>query len=353
MERIRQEEFGKTKDGKVVTKYTLTNKKGMKVSFLDYGAVICEIIVPDRNGEFKDVALGCSTVNGYETNLSSFGAFVGRCANRISNGTFTINGKEYQLMKNDHGNNLHGGEPFYNKLMYEAECLEGEDEVGVEFSRLSPDGEQGFPGNLDITVTYTLTDDNEILIEYLAVSDQDTVVNFTNHSYFNLAGHNAGTIFDHEVMICADAFTPTDEFLIPTGEIRSVEGTPLDFRKRKRVGDDIEADYEPIRYAKGYDHNFVLHQQDGEVEKVAEVYEPSSGRKMEVFTNFPGIQLYTSNGLEEDVDCKDGATYGHFNGLCLETQFFPNACNTEGFQSTVLKAGEEYDYQTVYKFSCE
>lgn len=345
MKRIVKEVFGVTKDNKEVTAVTLTNKNGMMAVFLDFGAVIKNIFVPDKNGNLEDVVLGCDSVKGYEENTSSLGAFVGRCANRIAGGKFTINGKDYEIAKNEKGkNNLHGGEPFYNKLMYDYECFEDEDAASVEFSRMSPDGEQGFPGNLDITVTYTLTDDNELVIEYLAVSDMDTVVNFTNHSYFNLAGHKSGSVLGHQVMIDADKYTLTDDDLIPTGELKEVENTPYDFRELKPLSNDIEA-------AGGYDDNFALNHTGDDVEKAAEFYEPESGRLMEVYTNLPGIQLYTANGLNETENTKEGAAYKKYAAVCFETQFFPNACNTESFQSSIIKAGEEYDYQTVYKFS--
>lgn len=345
MNRIEKEVFGTTKNNEEVMALTITNKNGIKVVFLNYGAVIANIFVPDKNGKLDDVVLGCDSLKGYEENMSSLGAFVGRCANRISGGRFTINGKEYEIAKNENGkNNLHGGEPFYNKVIYDYECFEDEDAASVEFSRMSPDGEQGFPGNLDITVTYTLTDDNELVIEYLAVSDMDTVVNFTNHSYFNLAGHKSGSVLGHQVMIDADKYTLTDDELIPTGELKEVEGTPFDFRELKPLSQDIET-------AGGYDDNFALNHKSDDVEKAAEFYEPKSGRLMEVYTNLPGLQLYTSNRLNESENTKDGAVYGKYAAACFETQFFPNACNTEGFQSSILKAGEEYDYQTVYKFS--
>lgn len=343
--RIEKEVFGTTKDGDEITAVTLTNGNGMKVIFINYGAVITSIFVPDKNGILEDVVLGCDSIKGYEENKASIGAFVGRNANRISGGRFNINGKEYVIAKNENGkNNLHGGEPFYNKVVYDYECFEDEDAASVEFSRMSPDGEQGFPGNLDITVTYTLTDDNELVIEYLAVSDMDTVVNFTNHSYFNLAGHKSGSVLGHHVMIDADKYTLTDDEQIPTGELKEVENTPYDFRVSKPISQDIEK-------AGGYDDNFALNHVSDDLEKAAEVYEPKSGRLMEVYTNLPGLQFYTSNYLNETKNTKDGAVYGKYAAVCFETQFFPNACNTEGFQSSILKAGEEYDYQTIYKFS--
>lgn len=341
--------FGKTKNGEEVTIYTLKNDKGMTATFLDYGAVLVNLLVPDANGKFDDVVLGYDTVAEYEINGPGFGSFIGRHANRIGDAKFTLNGKTYELEKNDGKNNLHSGSVGYNKFMYEAETFEEEDSVSVEFSRLSPDMEQGFPGNLDISVTYTLTNDNELVIEYLAVSDQDTIVNLTNHTYFNLAGHKSGTILNHLVQIDADQFTPTTDDLIPTGEFADVTGTPMDFRKLKPIGQDINAEYKPLIQAGGYDHNYVLNINKNEVTKVAELVEEKSGRKMTVYTDKPGLQLYTANFLTNEKG-KDGAVYQKNDGVCFETQYYPNSCNIEAFPSSVLKAGEEYDFVTIYKF---
>jgi len=350
--KVTQKPFGITKNGEQATLYTVANSNGMKASFTDFGANIVSIIVPDRNGNFADVALGFANLEGYEDNKPGFGSFIGRNANRIAGARFEINGKVYQLQKNEGENNLHSGTPGYNKVMYSTEIYEDDDAISIEFSRLSPDNEQGFPGNLDVTVTYSLTENNELIIEYHAVSDKDTVVNLTNHSYFNLAGHNSGDILNHKVWINANQFTPTDDKLIPTGELRDVEGTPMDFRTPKRIGQDINCDYEPLRQAGGYDHNYVLNIRQGEIEKVAEIEDEASGRVMEVFTNKPGLQFYTSNMLSPVENGKDGATYNKWAGVCFETQYFPNACNIKSFPSSVLKAGQEYDFVTIYKFSC-
>lgn len=351
--KITQKSFGKTKGGENTTLYTITNSNGMKVSFTDFGANIVSIIVPDKEGAFTDVALGYKNIDGYEDNKPGFGSFIGRSANRIAGATFELNGNVYTLQKNEGENNLHGGEPAYNRVMYDAEIFEEEDMISLELSRLSPHMEQGFPGNLDITVTYSLTENNELVIEYHGVSDKDTVVNFTNHSYFNLSGHNSGSILDHKVWIKADQFTPTTDQLIPTGELRDVEGTPMDFRTLKRIGENINDDYEPLIQGGGYDHNYVLSINPGEVEKVAEYVDESSGRAMEVFTDMPGLQFYTSNMLSSVKNGKDGAAYGKRTGACFETQYFPNACNTKAFQSSVLNAGQEYEFVTIYKFLCK
>lgn len=347
---ITQKPFGKTKEGKEATLYTLKNKNGMIVSFTNFGANIVQVIVPDSKGKFDDVALGFDSVTGYENNAPGYGSFIGRHANRIGGAAFEINGKKYELEKNDGQNNLHGGFKGYNKFFYEVELFEEEDSSSIEFSRLSPHMEQGFPGNLDISVTYTLTDDNELVIEYLAVSDKDTIVNLTNHSYFNLAGHNAGTVLNHKVRIDADKFTPTDDTLIPTGEFIDVTGTPMDFRKLKSIGEEINADYEPLKQAGGYDHNYVLNISGTEIEKFAEFVDENSGRVMEMYTDMPGVQLYTGNFISGKEAGKGGYVYQKQGGACFETQYFPNSCNIPEFQSCFLKAGNEYDFVTVYKF---
>lgn len=351
--KITQKSFGKTKSGEDATLYTVTNNNGMEVSFTDYGANIVSIIVPDRNGDFADVALGYKNIEGYENNDPGFGSLIGRNANRIGGAKFELSGKVYELEKNEGENNLHGGNPAYNKVMYETEIYEEEEMISIDFSRLSPDMEQGFPGNFDLTVTYTLTEGNELMIEYHGVSDKDTVVNLTNHSYFNLSGHNSGSIIDHKVWIKANQFTPTSDDLIPTGEYRDVEGTPMDFRKLKSIGQDIDSDYEPLVQAGGYDHNYVLDNDSGDVEKVAELVDESTGRVMEVFTDMPGLQFYSSNMLTPVENGKDGARYDKRTGVCFETQHFPNACNIEGFPSSLLNAGQHYEYVTIYRFLCK
>lgn len=344
--------FGTTKAGEKATLYTMKNKNGMVVSVSDFGAVIVDIIVPDKNGKMADVNLGFNSVTGYEDNGPGFGSFIGRFANRIGGAKFEVNGKEYNLKKNDGANCLHGGgEMSYNKVMYEAEILDDGDADSVAFSRLSPDMEQGFPGNLDITVTYTLTEDNELVIEYFAVSDKDTVFNFTNHAYFNLAGEASGKVLDQEVWINSDKITKTDSGLIPNGEFIDVTGTPMDFRTAKALGKDINADYEPIKLGFGYDHNYVLnHETEGEVEKVAELYDPKSGRLMEVFTDLPGMQLYSANHLGGQKG-KSGYEYQSRDAVCFETQFYPNTANIASFPGGRLKAHEEFDSATIYRFS--
>ena len=343
--------FGKTKSGANASLFTFTNKNGMSVSFTDFGANIVSIIVPDKNGNFTDVLLGFDTLEGYEEhNRDNHGSFVGRYANRIANGEFTVGGKKYTLFKNDGKNTLHGGKTYYNTFMYDHEIIEDEGSLSVEFSRLSPDMEQGFPGNLDLSVTYTLTEENELIIEYFAASDKDTIVNFTNHSYFNLGGCSSGTAMNQYAKIYADAFTPADEGNIPTGEIRDVTGTPLDFRTSKRIGQEIDADYPCLKSAHGYDQNFVLNTKRGEASLAAELYDEPSGRLMEVFTDLPGLQFYAGNFIAPETG-KGGHVYQKREGVCFESQFYPNACNTPSFPFEILKADEEFETVTVYKFS--
>lgn len=342
---IVSEKFGTTKDGAEVTRYTITNKNGLSMSALDYGAVISHLMVPDKNGTLGDIVLGFDDVAGYEVNGCFFGSFIGRHGNRIGDAKFTLNGKTYELEKNDGKNNLHGGTPGYHQVMYAAETTEN----SVTFTRVSPDMEQGYPGNLDISVTYTLTDENELRIDYKMKSDQDTLCNPTNHSYFNLKGHNGGTITDHKLYLKANGFTETSDDLIPNGTIVDVTGTPMDFRKKKLIGQDIDKDYQPLKVAGGYDHNFVLDKKEGVLEKIGEVSEDTSGRTMEIYTDLPGMQLYSGNFIEKE-DGKDGNVYTYRTGICFETQYFPNSINIPEFDSCVLKAGEEFTSTTIYRF---
>lgn len=337
--------FGKTKDGIEVTQYTITNKSGMCFSAIDYGANIVSLMVPDKNGKLEDIVLGFDDVAGYEVNGCFFGAFIGRHGNRIGQARFELNGTTYELEKNDGENNLHGGTPGYHQVMYQAAATDN----SITFTRVSPDGEQGYPGNLEIAVTYTLTDDNELKLDYKTKSDKDTLCNLTNHSYFNLKGHDGGEITDHIVTIRANGFTGTSDDLIPDGTIVDVTDTPMDFRQPRRIGDDVDSEYAPIVLAGGYDHNFVLDKPEGAFEKVAEVTEPSSGRKMEVYTDLPGMQLYSGNFIEKE-EGKKGQTYTRRTGICFETQFFPNSINVPTFTPCILKAGETFHSQTVYKF---
>lgn len=342
---VQAKQFGTTKNGEEVTCYTLENKNGMKAEFIDYGAIIVSLFVPDKDGKLDDVVLGYDDVAAYEANGCFFGALIGRHGNRIGGASFELNGVTYELEKNDGENNLHGGTPGYHKLMYQVETSDD----SVTFSRTSPHMEQGYPGNLDLSVTYTLTDDNELKITYTAKSDQDTLCNMTNHSYFNLKGHDGGEITDHNVWIKANGFTETSDDLIPNGTIVDVTGTPMDFRTKKAIGDDIGADYKPLVIAGGYDHNYALDKKSGVLEKVAELSEDRSGRTMEVYTDLPGMQLYTGNFIEKE-NGKGGTVYTKRNGVCFETQFFPNSIHVPSFDSCVLKAGETFTSSTIYRF---
>lgn len=337
--------FGTTKEGAAVTLYTITNKNGLSVSAIDYGANIVSLMVPDKNGVVEDIVLGFDDVAGYEVNGCFFGAFIGRHGNRIGQAKFELNGKTYELEKNDGANNLHGGTPGYHQVMYQASTTDN----SVTFTRVSPDMEQGYPGNLEISLTYTLTDENELKLDYVTKSDEDTLCNLTNHSYFNLKGHKGGEITDHIVTIKANGFTGTSDDLIPDGSIVDVTGTPMDFRKPRRVADDIDSDYAPIVLAGGYDHNFVLDKPEGSFEKVAEVTEETSGRTMEVYTDLPGMQLYSGNFIEKE-NGKEGHIYTKRTGICFETQYFPNSINVPEFTPCVLKAGDTFRSATVYKF---
>ncbi len=339
------EAFGTTKKGEKVTKYTITNSKGMSVSALDFGAIISNLYVPDKEGKAEDIVLGFDDVAGYEVNGCFFGAFIGRHGNRIGDAKFELNGTTYELEKNDGKNNLHGGTPGYHKVMYQAETTDD----SVTFTRISPDMEQGYPGTLDISVTYTLTEENELKIDYKMKSDKDTICNPTNHTYFNLKGHNGGTITDHNLVLKANGFTETSDDLIPNGTIVDVTDTPMDFRSRKVIGKDIDKDYTPLNVAGGYDHNFVLDKEDGKLEKVAEVSEDTTGRVMEIYTDLPGMQFYSGNFIVKE-EGKGGSEYTKRTGMCFETQYFPNSMNIPEFKSCVLKAGDEFHSTTIYKF---
>jgi len=354
---ITKSRYGINKNGHEVTKYTLKNSSGMEVSFIDMGAVITSIIVPDRNGVFEDIVLGYDGVAPYEVNKPSFGAPIGRYSNRISGAKFVLNGKEYRLDQNDGTNCLHGGYLRYNYCMYEVKYEEGSGEDRISFSRHSPDGEQGFPGNLDFRITYILDKDNRLYITYHAVCDQDTIINVTNHSYFNLGngGHKCKDVLGQEVKIEADYYTPVNDILIPTGEIKEIAGTALDFREFKKLGDGIGQKDASGNSITGYDYNFVLREDTGDSKSIdgcrlaAQMRDTGTGRLMEVYTCEPGLQLYTAEDLDIE-GCKDGMHYGNFCGACFESQNFPNSINTEGFPDTVLKAGEEFKSSTVFWF---
>lgn len=347
--KIRQEPFGTTKEGEETTLYTLTNAKGMQVQITDYGATVTSILAPDRDGELGDVVLGFDSLAGYQSPeyLESgpyFGAIVGRYGNRIAKARFTLNGQEYRLATNNGENHLHGGTKGFDKVVWQAEPLP--DQNTVRFTYVSPDGEEGYPGTLTSSVTYTLTGDNELRIDYKATTDKATPVNLTNHSYFNLAAGQAGDALDHVLMLNADRYTVVDASLIPTGELREVTGTVMDFTEPQAIGESVKQ-----VEGGGYDHNYVLNGENGTMKKAATVYEPNSGRVMEVFTTEPGVQFYSGNFLDGTITGSGNKTYNRHYGFALETQHFPDSPNQPDFPSTTLEPGKTYASTTIYKFS--
>ena len=341
-----KEKFGTTKCGKEVYAFTLSNTNGMQAKIINFGANLISLLVPDQNGNLEDVVLGFDTLEGYYRNGSFFGATIGPSANRIAGACFEIDGRQYQLDANDGENNLHSHiKEGYHKRVWDA--AEGTD--SVTFTLEGKDGEMGFPANKKITVTYSLSEENELKLSYHVSADANTIVNMTNHSYFNLAGHNAGRIEDHLLEINASCYTPVVAGAIPTGEVVPVEGTPLDFREMKPIGQDINADCEQLKLVLGYDHNFVIDNADGTLREIAQVEEPKSGRKMKVFTDLPGVQFYAGNCIAEEVG-KDNATYGPRSGFCLETQFYPDNIHHPNFPQAIFGPDREYDYVTVYQF---
>jgi len=342
--------FGKMKDGQEIGLYTLTNSRGMQVAITNYGATVVSIRVPDQRGKMADVVLGFDSADGYLGTHPFFGAIVGRYANRIAKGQFTLDGVVYKLALNDGPNTLHGGTKGFDKRVWTAREL-SPNHPALELTYLSQDGEEGYPGNLSVKVVYTLMDTNELKIDYTATTDKDTVLNLTNHSYFNLTGEGEGDILKHEMMINADHFTPIDATLIPTGELKKVDGTPFDFRKSTAIGARINESDEQLKFGRGYDHNFVLSRKGDGLELAARVVEPGSGRVLEVLTTQPGVQFYTGNFLDGTVHGKGGKVYGYRSAFCLETQHFPDSPNHPKFPSSELKPGQTYHQITVFKFS--
>ena len=344
-----QSTFGTMPDGAKVDAFTLTNAHGVEARIITYGAIVVSLKAPDRSGRLDDVVLGFDTLEGYLTRSRFFGAVVGRYANRIANARFTLDGHTYELAANNGRNHLHGGRRGFDKVVWKAEPFERDGNVGVTLTHVSPDGDEGYPGTLTAHVTYTLTPRDELIVDYSATSDKATVVNLTQHSYFNLAGEGHGDILRHQLTIDADRFTPTDDTQIPTGEIVPVDGTPFDFRKPSAVGARIDADDEQIRRGKGYDHNFVL-RSNGDLRHAARLADPSSGRTMDVATTEPGVQFYSGNNLDGSAIGKNGHAYGRRGALCLETQHFPDSPNHANFPSTRLEPGKEYRSRTVFTF---
>lgn len=343
-------DFGQAEEG-AAKLYTLKNENGMEVVITNYGGIITRLLAPDKDGQFTDIVLGFDKLADYQKDHPYFGAIIGRYGNRIARGKFTIDGEEYTLAANNGANALHGGPMGFHKHLWEAKEIEREGYAGLELSRVSKDMEEGYPGNLAATVRYLLNNDNELLIEYEAATDKPTVVNLTNHTYFNLKGAGKEDILGHVLMIDADYYTPVDSTLIPTGELRPVEGTPFDFNTPTPIGERIKAENEQIRFGLGYDHNFVLDREGPGLELAATVHEQSTGRFLEVLTTEPGLQFYSGNFLDGTNIGKYGVKYEYRTGFCLETQHYPDSPNRPDFPSTVLRPGENYASSTVYRFS--
>ena len=352
MPRVRQSEFGTLEDGRQVNRYTLTNASGASVEVINLGAAILSLNLPDRDGELDDITLGFDNLQQYLTDSPYFGAIVGRYANRIKEGRFSLDGQSYSLAVNNGPNALHGGIVGFDRKLWEVEPFEDEEHAGLKMSMTSTDGEEGYPGTLKVTVTYTFGDDNKLRVDYSATTDKDTVINLSQHAYFNLNGHASGSILDHELMLKADHFTPVDATLIPTGDITPVAGTPMDFTEPRRIGARINGDTEQLKFGLGYDHNWVLSTEGPaeQLELAASVYAADSGRTMSIYTDQPGIQFYSGNFLDGSFAGKEGAVYNHRNGFCLETQHFPDSPNEPAFPSTILRTGDTYQTSTVFTF---
>ncbi len=348
---VKEESFGRMPDGREVRLFTLTNANGMEARITNYGGILVSLRVPDRNGRPGDLVLGYDSLASYLRSNPYFGCIVGRYANRIAKGRFTLDGMEYRLATNNGANHLHGGIKGFDKVLWDARATATREGNAIDLMYTSPDGEEGYPGTLKAFVRYTLTDKNELKIQYIATCDKPTVLNLTHHSYFNLAGEGNGTILGHLLTIHAGRFTPVDSGLIPTGELRSVAGTPFDFRSFAEIGARIGDNDSQLKLAGGYDHNFVLNRRGGGLQPAATLYEPASGRIMEVLTTEPGLQFYSGNFLDGTNIGKGGRPYPFRSGLCLETQHFPDSPNKPGFPSTVLRPGESYQSTTVYRFS--
>jgi aldose 1-epimerase len=333
--------------------FTLTNKPGNQVKITNYGAKVMSVTVPDKDGKKENVVLGYSSAEEYLDGNPYFGAIIGRYANRIANGHFILDGEEYQLNRNNGNNHLHGGPGGFHNVLWETRKFQDDQAEALELTYYSNDREEGYPGNLAAKVIYTWSDENELQIRYSAVTDKKTIVNLTHHSFFNLKDGGRSEIVDHELMINADYFTPVTEQLIPTGEIRKVDGTPMDFRDMHPIKENINAVYDQLEYGNGYDHNYVLNKKDSQLALAARVYEPSTKRAMEVYTDTPGMQFYSGNSLDGSDKTKEGISYESRSGFCLEAQHYPDSPNQPGFPSVILNPGEEYSQTTIYKFYVE
>jgi len=347
---IIEKPFGTLADGRGVDLYLLTNDNGMQASITTYGGIIVSLTAPDRNGVFADVVLGFDNLDDYLAGHPYLGAIIGRYANRIGKGTFTLDDQTYDLARNNNGNHLHGGVAGFDKALWSARPRSRPEGPQLRLTRVSADGEEGYPGRLDVTVDYTLTHENELRIDYRATTDKPTHVNLTNHSYFNLSGPGGGDILSHEMLVNADHFTPVDDGLIPTGEIREVEGTPMDFRTPHAIGTRIEDDDEQLQFGDGYDHNWILNKPDTDPSFAARVFDPTTGRVMEVVTSEPGVQLYSGNFLDGSLTGKEGKAYGRRCALCLETQHFPDSPNRPEFPTTMLRPDDVYETTSIYRF---
>ena len=348
---VTKQTWGTTKAGEGVDLYTLTNAKGASVQIATLGGTVVSIKVPDKAGALGDVVLGFDSLDGYLGAHPFFGVLVGRYGNRIGNAAFTLDGKAYTLAKNNGVNSLHGGLKGFDKYVWKTREVTSAEGLALELTHVSPDGDEGFPGTLSVTVRYTWTDANGLRIDYAATTDKPTVLNLTNHSYFNLSAGASPTILDHTLQLLADKYTPVDKGLIPTGELRPVAGTPFDFTKARRVGESIDADDEQIRFGGGYDHNFVFGGAPGTMRLGARVADPVSGRIMDLTTTEPGVQFYTGNFLDGSVKGRGGKPYVKRSGLCLETQHYPDSPNKPDFPSVVLRPGQTYKTTTQYTFS--
>jgi aldose 1-epimerase len=343
--------FGKLQDGREVRRFTLANASGVTIQAIEYGATITTLRAPDRKGKIQDVVLGYDSLQGYVDGAYYLGAIAGRYCNRIGKGQFLLDGKLYSLTRNDGVNHLHGGKVGFNKVLWNGKILTNSAEPSVQFSYASKDGEEGYPGTVHLTVTYTLTDQNELRVVYEGTTDKPTILNPTHHSYFNLTGDLTRTILNHTLMIVSDAMTPVDQGLIPTGKLLNVANTPLDFRNATEIGLRIENPNEQLRFGQGYDHNWVIRGNAGQIRKAAELYDPMSGRLMTVFTDQPGLQFYSGNFLDGKSKGKDGISYQRRTGLCLEAQAFPDTPNKPQFPQVTLRPGQAYHQTTIYQFS--